>query len=195
MATAAYLRRNARARALGYRSYYDYRAHDNGKLPPDAPRLRGARLRRARGHASAADLVRGSGPGTLVTAVPDPTSRQADGTYSRVYITAIDDDGADREYLLRGAALSQSAIDRLVGDLDARGAVFSPSPSLDVRRYVIEMFVFMRRGRYLSNFTKLRAYTTKFVDRAIIIEGEENAESFYHANQLDKRGFTIEPYE
>lgn len=58
MASAAWERRNARARALGYKSYYDYRAHDNGRRPPDAPRLRGEALARSRGHRGEADLDR-----------------------------------------------------------------------------------------------------------------------------------------
>lgn len=49
-------KRNARAKALGYRNYYDYRAHDNGRIPPERPALKGPELARARGHASAADL-------------------------------------------------------------------------------------------------------------------------------------------
>jgi hypothetical protein len=50
-------RRNARAIGLGYRNYYDYRAHDNGRLPPSAPALRGDELERARGHGTAGDLA------------------------------------------------------------------------------------------------------------------------------------------
>lgn len=37
MASEAYERRNARARALGYRNYYDYRIHGYGREPPGAP--------------------------------------------------------------------------------------------------------------------------------------------------------------
>ncbi len=135
MATAAYQARNARARALGYRSYYDYRAHDNGRIPPAAPRLSGGALRKARGHASAADLIADARPGMLVTATPDPRSRRKDGTYSRVYITAIAEDGSEREYLLRADTLKAARLSKLIGGLDAAGAVFSPSPSLDIRRY------------------------------------------------------------
>lgn len=135
MASAAYERRNARARALGYTSYYDYRAHDNGKIPPGQPRLAGRALRRARGHTSLSDLIADTKPGTLIMATPDPTSRRADGTYSRVHVTMIGEDGSDRDYLLRGQALSSSSLDRLVAGMSAAGAVFSPSPSLDLRAH------------------------------------------------------------
>jgi len=57
VASAAWQRRNARARALGYTSYYDYRAHGYGARRPEAPRARGPSLRRLRGHAGAADLI------------------------------------------------------------------------------------------------------------------------------------------
>lgn len=50
-------RDNARAQALGYKSYYDWRAHDNGRIPPERPALRGEGLARARGHRSRADLM------------------------------------------------------------------------------------------------------------------------------------------
>lgn len=135
MASAAYQRRNAAARAKGYASYYDYRAHDNGRIPPGQPRLSGRALSRARGHTSTADLIAAARPGTLIMATPDPTSRRADGTYSRVWVTMIGEDGSDVQYLIRGNALKGPAIDRLVDGLNAAGAVFSPSPSLDLRGY------------------------------------------------------------
>lgn len=132
MASAAYERRNARARALGYRSYYDYRAHDNGKIPPAAPRLRGEALRRARGHAGAADLTRAMRPGALITATPDPTSRRTDGTYARIHVTVIGEDGSERDYMLRTATLKPGQLDAIIAAAGAAGAVFSPSPSLDL---------------------------------------------------------------
>jgi hypothetical protein len=139
VASAAYERRNARARALGYQSYYDYRAHGNGARPPDAPRLAGEALRKARGHAGPADLVRDAGkPGTLITATPDPTSRQPDGTYDRIYVTAIGEDGSEREYVLSPKKMKPGEMDAIVAGLGAGGAVFSPSPSLDISDYGTE---------------------------------------------------------
>ena len=136
MASAAYERRNAAARAKGYRSYYDYRAHGNGSRPPGEPRLRGEALRVARGHAGPADLRRDAAkPGTLVTATPDPTSRRKDGTYGQIHVTAIGEDGSEREYLLNIAKMKPGELDRLIADLDAAGAIISPSPSLDISAY------------------------------------------------------------
>lgn len=135
MASAAYERRNARARALGYQSYYDYRAHDNGKLPPGAPRLAGEELRRARGHTGAADIRKDVRNGQLVIVAPDPTSRRPDGSYGRVIFTLVGqfEGEPDREYMIRGDAASPDNLRRLVADLEAAGAVFSPSPSMDIR--------------------------------------------------------------
>ena len=127
MASPAYERRNAAARAKGYRSYYDYRAHDNGRIPPTQPRLRGEGLRRARGHAGASDLRRAVKPGTLIVATPDASSRRKDGTYGRVMVTAIGEDGSEREFVLQGAALKPDALDKLMADLSAAGAIASPT--------------------------------------------------------------------
>lgn len=132
MASAAYERRNAAARAKGYESYYDYRAHGNGSRPPAATRLKGEALRVARGHAGRADLAREMRPGTLITATPDPTSRKKDGTYSRVYITAIFEDGTEREYTLKPGKMKPGEYDKLISDLTQAGGVFSPSPSLNI---------------------------------------------------------------
>lgn len=137
MPSAAYERRNERAKALGYSSYYDYRAHGNGRIPPDKPRLHGADLRRSRGHASRADLLKAARPGALVTAFPDADSRRKDGSYSRAYVSVIDGDtGREQEFLLSGNQLKGAALVRLLRDLDERGVVFSPSPSLDLRNVV-----------------------------------------------------------
>jgi hypothetical protein len=58
VASAAWERRNASARAKGYASYYDYRSHGFGRTPPSAPRASGAELAALRGHRSAKDLER-----------------------------------------------------------------------------------------------------------------------------------------
>ena len=134
MASAAYERRNAAARAKGYTSYYDYRAHGNGKRPPGAPRLTGGELRKARGHASAYDLRKDVRAGQLVTITPDPTSRNKDGTYGKIIVTLVGqfEGDSDKTYTLQGAALKPGALEKLVADLIAAGAVLSPSPSMNV---------------------------------------------------------------
>jgi hypothetical protein len=53
--SASYQRRNARARALGYESYYHQRIAAGA--PPEAPKPRGEQLRRRRGHVGPEDLV------------------------------------------------------------------------------------------------------------------------------------------
>lgn len=134
MASPAYERRNARARALGYQSYYDYRAHDNGTRPPSAPRLQGEKLRQARGHASAADLRRANLDGALVTTIGE--GRKADGSYQRLRVIVVDLDGRQREYVLRGKQAEARQLRKTVAAIDAGGAVFSPSPSLDLQNMI-----------------------------------------------------------
>jgi hypothetical protein len=136
VASPAYQRRNARARALGYRSYYDYRAHGNGARPPSAPKLSGEKLRQARGHASAADLRRASLDGALVTTIGE--GRKADGSYERLRVIVVDLDGRQREYVLRGKQARQRQLRQTVAAIDAAGAVFSPSPSLDLQTMIDE---------------------------------------------------------
>jgi hypothetical protein len=93
-------RRNARAIELGYRNYYDYRAHDNGRLPPSAPALRGDELARSRGHRSAADLEKllRSGRVELVSTVH---SFDANGKPVTTVLVQTSD-GSTSEYVLRG---------------------------------------------------------------------------------------------
>lgn len=137
MASPAYQRRNARARALGYRSYYDYRAHGNGTRPPSAPRLSGERLRQARGHASAADLERAVSDGALVTTIGE--GRKADGSYEQLRVYVIGLDGQQREFVLRGRQATGRQLKQTIGAISAQGAVFSPSPSLDLQAMLPDM--------------------------------------------------------
>ena len=136
MASPAYERRNARARALGYKSYYDYRAHGNGARAPEAPRLSGEKLRQARGHASAADLERANLDGALVTTIGE--GRRADGSYQRLRVTVVDIDGRQREYVLRGKQAEARQLRQTIRAVAGGGAVFSPSPSLDLQQMVAD---------------------------------------------------------
>lgn len=129
---AAYRRRDERAKALGYKSYYDYRAHEHGKLPPSAPRATGAKLRRLRGHASGADLARQARAGALVVATLG--GKDGHGRYHRVDVSLIGADGREEEFTLQGAQLRKDYLTQLVEDLEADGVVFSPAPSMDLRR-------------------------------------------------------------
>jgi hypothetical protein len=131
-----YQRRNQRAQALGYRNYYDYRVHNHGKSPASAARPRGESLARLRGHRSSADLRREAAEGTLMIVVA--SARGKDGQYKWVDVNVVDHRGRERVYRLRGAQLKRAKLNGLIGELSARGVSVSPSPSIDLRRYVSE---------------------------------------------------------
>ena len=131
---AAYRRRDERAKAAGYKNYYDYRLHGYGKQPPAAPLPPKGQRARLRGHRSGRDLERKAkrNAGLLVTAIL--ADRQADGTFAKLYVNTIDQDGKETEYMLTGHQLDKDYLKQLVADLEAAGAVFSPSPSTDLRQ-------------------------------------------------------------
>lgn len=97
MASAAWERRNAAARAKGYASYYDYRAHDFGKMAPGTPRASGEKLRRLRGHAGTGDLEKAvlSGRVEQVDVVQTGTDQ--------FLVTVTMKDGTVRSYTIKGA--------------------------------------------------------------------------------------------
>lgn len=141
-ATSAWEKRNARARALGYRNYYHYRTSEYGKLPPAAPRPTGAKLRRLRGHSGRADFLADLGEGDLII-MPnglssvefDEDARDGVGAYVEIVKLVIDGDtGADRTYILRN--LTRAELVDTIEEEERRGAIFSPAPSLDQRRLV-----------------------------------------------------------
>lgn len=127
---AEYARRQARARELGFESYYARRVRAG--LPPSAPAPRGETLRRRRGHAAGGDLRAVARDGDLLIA--SLGGRRKDGRFTRVDITLIQADGGEREFVLRGRQLRKDYLLRLVADLEARGVIFSPAPSLDLRQ-------------------------------------------------------------
>jgi hypothetical protein len=123
-------RDNARARALGYASYYDFRLHDSGRIPPGVDVT--AQMRRSgRGHASAADFERDLRAGSLVMATE--LVRGRGGRYTRIQLTVVDLDGRERRYVLRGRALTARMLRRLADATVDAGAILSPSKSLNVR--------------------------------------------------------------
>lgn len=129
-------RDNARARALGYRSYYDYRLHDNGRRPPDAPVPPAGTAERARlrGHRGTADLLRTLRPGDVLV-VPDglaAIAKDSKGRYARVDVMVLREDGRADTFTIRRATYDRMT--RIVDRINASGAIFSPSPSLDIRR-------------------------------------------------------------
>ncbi len=120
--SASYEKRNARARSLGYQSYYDYRAHANGLIAPDAPRLRGERLARARGHRSSKDLQRAIRDGSLVF-TSDTSVRGKDGRFKWVEVTVVDDQGSERTFYLQGRQVSDSNLRKLADYATVHGAI------------------------------------------------------------------------
>lgn len=133
MASAAWERRNARARALGYDDYYDYRSHDNGRLPPAAPKLRGPELARSRGHRSSADLnrlVRSRGADLVV--IPVGLERDAKGRWTKIDVLVLLPDGSERHFLLRGRQAWTEVLKRLRELLESEGVHWLAAPSLDV---------------------------------------------------------------
>lgn len=126
-------RRNARAAQLGYRNFYDYRIHDYGRIPPGEPGATGETKQRLRGHRSRADLLRSLGPGDLISVFSSERDTKT-GRYKRVDLLVIDENGRQRSYRLGPRQLRQVDLDSLITQVEGAGAVFSPSPSLDIRR-------------------------------------------------------------
>jgi hypothetical protein len=130
---AAYARRDARARALGFSSYYDQRVR-KGRL--SAPRPTGAALRRARGHAGGRDLVGAAGEGDIVIA--GNAIRDSRGRFKQIDLSLVDaNDGSEREFTLSGRQLSKAYLMKLVEDLEAKGVIFNYS--YDLRKLVTEV--------------------------------------------------------
>lgn len=134
--SAAYQRRNERARQLGYRNYYDYRIHDHGRRPPDEPppAAGSAERTRLRGHRGPEDLVRSLKPGDVLIVPEGLAAIEKDrrGRYKRITVLVLRENGHADRYTIRRADY-----DRVAGLLERmadKGAIFSPSPSLDLRR-------------------------------------------------------------
>lgn len=129
----AYKRRTARARLLGYRSYYDYRIHNYGELPPErkvSPSMR----ERLRGHRSYRDLVFALErlPAGAQVAPMGLGRDPASGRWQGVSFLLLYPDGREREYVLRGRQASEEALRGLRDNLDALGIGWLNAPSLDV---------------------------------------------------------------
>lgn len=131
-------RDNARARELGYASYYDYRLHGFGRIPPDrpAPAPGTAERAAARGHRGIRDLERSLRPGDTII-LPDGLSaigKDRRDNYTKIRVLVVKDDGREQRF-----TISRAKYQRMVQLLDraaAAGAIFSPAPSLDLRRLV-----------------------------------------------------------
>lgn len=133
MASASWNRRNYAAKALGYKNYYDYRVHDNGRLPPAAP-VTGQLRRRNRGHRSAADFERRlrSTRNPVRQVLPVGLERGPGGRYERILVAVLLDDGSQVDYILRGKQASEVNLRRLRRVLDDAGIHYQEAPSIDV---------------------------------------------------------------
>lgn len=130
MASPYWQRRNAAARAKGYKNYYDYRAHGYGKEPPEAPRPRGEVLRRRRGHSGASDLMRLIQSGRIELAIVEPGQKGGDGKYRSARIVLTLDDMDERTFWLRGKALEPENANPLGRAIRDGGAVLLDSYGL-----------------------------------------------------------------
>lgn len=136
--STAYQRRNARARALGYRNYYHYRTSGNGRIAPAAARPKGQELKRLRGHAAGGDLQKEIRQGELVL-VDDYKRDKKTGRYVWVDLKVLDVNSRERIYRLRGKQIEIKYLRKLVETIDQAGAVISPNASFDLRRLVAEV--------------------------------------------------------
>lgn len=139
-----YERRNERAKMLGYRSYYDYRLHDNGRLAPGPIQLTAETRARRRGHRSTGDFLQSLREGDLIvmpqgisSVVFDENRRGGQGAYEEIVKTVIyARNGRERTFALRN--LTRAELIEAIREEQRRGAIFSPAPSLDQRRLVTE---------------------------------------------------------
>lgn len=121
MAETAWSRRNKLARSKGYKDYYDYRAHDYGRVPASQPKARGETLARLRGHRSATDFEKLVGSGRVWAISQFPTRRDAKGRIleAQFIVSTIEREKGrevmrDRVFMLRGRDLAKGGkIDRL----------------------------------------------------------------------------------
>lgn len=119
-------RDNARAQALGYRDYYDFRVHGYGRIPPGEPVT--PEMRRSfRGHAGLSDLIQAinRSRNRPIQIQPMGTERGADGRWKVILVVAVfrGRTGVYRQnYYLRGQAASSKNLKALRDNLSAPGS-------------------------------------------------------------------------
>lgn len=129
--SASYQRRNAKARALGYRNYYDYRIHGAGKIPPgeDVPSdLRDIQ----RGHRSLQDLVNLLHSGRVSAITPTGGIRDESGKYETIHFTITTKDGRTKTYRLTDRQLTQNNLKMIRDIIEQQDIDYLPNPSIDV---------------------------------------------------------------
>lgn len=96
---SAWEKRNAAAKAKGYRNYYDYRVHDYGKRPPDevVQRAKRAKQSGSRGPAAFKRALKSGNIGLLVEA---PRKRGPGGEWQQIAFVAVTTKGEIRDYYI-----------------------------------------------------------------------------------------------
>lgn len=126
---AEYARRQARARALGFESYYERRT----RRRPGAPKPPAEELARRRGHRGRADFLGSLREGDLILCDITGVTISQSGRYGPIWKTVIPGDGGvEREYVLRNQ--TRASLLAAILEEERRGVIFSPSPSMDQRR-------------------------------------------------------------
>jgi hypothetical protein len=128
---AEYARRQARARELGYESYYARRVRAGAA--PSTPAPTGERLRRARGHNSTTDLLAAVKPGRLVYSI-NTSPRDDRGRFTWVEVTVVDEKGHERNFRLRGRQATNAYLRQLVTDIRDAGGVVGVFYPLDDKK-------------------------------------------------------------
>jgi len=97
---AEYRRRQAKAKAAGFRNYYAQRTKG----------ATGQRLREARGHSGPKDLERTLRSGKVAVVSQEPLDRDpSTGQWRKVKVRVMTQDGKTREFTIRGKTLSDPA--------------------------------------------------------------------------------------
>lgn len=136
MAPARY-DRNAEARSLGFRNYYEVRirgglaAARRGDISPATARPTGEALRAARGHAGLFDLVAGTQHGSMVQigANLGTLERNENDNWTAIPVQVFGPDGTERDYLLRN--LTDAELAWLLDQLDDLDVDYSPDYDLN----------------------------------------------------------------
>ncbi len=123
--------RNARAQALGYRNYYDYRVHNYGKQPASAP-VSSSDRPRLRGHRGAADLEQLLRSGKIPLLTIDTVDRGVDGRFKSVQVSVLTSDGKLRTFVLKGKSASNARLAALRDAAVSSGSTFLAGSYVDV---------------------------------------------------------------
>lgn len=122
---AEYARRQARARSLGYKGYYQRRTAG----------AEGEEKRSKAGHRGYRDLLRylkANGEGAVVGIDAGASIRSADGSWRIVHITVLGADGTERTFRVQGRNLDDARIGELSAVIHDAGAVSSPNYPVDL---------------------------------------------------------------